>query len=137
MPTPLDLVKDVSKLLEEEHLCYVNKHARTITSFLLGELKTPEVAEQIRLIENKKENFIKVGPMPKQHLFFAMEEFLTEVTDQEIEKELRSGLKRKNPTRNFVQVLEHRQDILQHWKLFKAEKMEAYVGQVFIDDYNY
>jgi len=137
MPTPLDLVKDVSKLLEEGNICYVDKHARKINSFALSEIKTPEVKEQIAELERKSVNFIKVPPMPTQKLIFVMEDFLLVITDQDIAKELRSGLKRKNPTRNFVQVLENRPDINQHWRIFKKEKMEEYVGQVFIDDYNY
>jgi len=137
MQSPLELVKDVSKLLEEGNLCYVDKHARKINSFALSELKSPEVQEQIALLEKKSVNYIKVPPMPTQKLIFVMQDFLLVITDQDIAKELRSGLKRKNPTRNFLQVLENRPDINQHWRMFKVEKMEEYVGQVFIDDYNY
>ncbi len=137
MQSPLALVKEVSILLEKGNLCYVDKHARTVHSFALDALKTPDTKEQIALLEKKSGNYIKVPPMPKQKLIFVMEDFLEVVTDQDIARELRSGLKRKNPTRNFVQVLENRPDIHQHWKLYKAEKMEDYVGQVFIDDYNY
>jgi len=137
MPTPLDLVKDVSKLLEEDNICYVDKQARKIHSFALSEIKTQEVQDQIAALEKKSINFIKVAPMPTQKLIFVMEDFLLVITDQDIAKELRSGLKRKNPTRNFVQVLENRPDINQHWRMYKAEQMQEYVGQVFIDDYNY
>ena len=75
--------------------------------------------------------------MPTQVLQFAMEEFLGEVTDAEVEKELGKALQRKNPTRNFLQVVNSRFDIKQHWRNFKREKNIEFVGKQFIKDYNY
>jgi len=137
MPTPQELVKEVAKLLEQENLCFVDKQHRKVISFALSELKEDQTKTEIAKLEAKPDKFIKVGRMPNQKLLFVMEDFLEVMTDQAIAKELRSGLKRKNPIRNFLQVLENRIDIHQHWKMYKAEQMIEYVGQVFIDDYNY
>lgn len=137
MNTPLELVKDVAKLLEQGYICYVEKQARKIHSFLIEELNTPENIKLIAEIERKIKNYIKVEIMPNQKLLFVMEDFLEVVTDDGLKKELVSSLKRNHPTRNFLQIIESRPDISQHWRMFKKEKYEEYVGDVFIEDYNY
>ena len=75
--------------------------------------------------------------MPKQTLGFVMKDFLLEVTDSSVKKELTNALRRKNPQRNFMQVIESRIDIGQHWRRFKSQQCEEYVRQVFIDEYNH
>ena len=137
MPSPLELVSDVAKLLEQGHLCYVDKFERVVHSFPIANKKEPEVVEQIRLLENKITKYIKVLPMPTEALIYCMKDFLPVMTDEDIKKELASGLNRKNPTRNFLQTLKNHPNIEQHWFIYKAEKYKEYVGQHFIDDYNY
>ena len=137
MLSPIETAKEVARLLEQGHMCYVERANRTITPILLTEIKTTEAQELIAPIEKKISNYIKVEAMPKHKLLFNMEYFLEEVTDQDIRRELSSALKRKNPSRNFLQVVRSRLDINQHWKLFIMEKYIDYVEKAFIKDYNY
>lgn len=137
MNTPLELVKDVAKLLENGHICYVEKQARKIHAFLIEEIHTPENVKLLANIERKIANYIKVDQMPLHELIFVMQDFLLVMTDDQIRKELSAGLKRNHPTRNFLQTLENRPDIYQHWRIYKKEQLEAYVADVFIEDYNY
>ncbi|MEE9373090.1 MAG: UPF0158 family protein [Saprospiraceae bacterium] len=137
MLSPYQLVKEVAKLLEQDQMCYVDRATREVTKIDLSQKKSPEIKEQIILLEQKSAKYLKIVPMPRQTLVFTMQDFLQEVTDQEIKKELRNGLKRKHPMRNFMQIVESRYDINQHWNLFKSEQYAKYVGQLFINDYNY
>lgn len=137
MLSPIETAKEVARLLEQGYMCYVERANRAITPILLTEMKTPEAQELIAPIENKISRYIKVDPMPTHKLLFNMEYFLEEVTDQDIRRELNGALKRKNPTRNFLQIVRSRLDINQHWKLFITENYIDYVEKEFIKDYNY
>ena len=137
MLSPNELVKEIAKQLDNNIICFVNKADRSIEVIELDDLSEAEVSERTALFEAKSSSYIKVPPMPTQVLQFAMEEFLGEVTDAEVEKELGKALQRKNPTRNFLQVVNSRFDIKQHWRNFKREKNIEFVGKQFIKDYNY
>jgi hypothetical protein len=75
--------------------------------------------------------------MPKQSLSMVMQDFLLEVTDNSIKKELVNALRRKSPMRNFMQVIDNSIDVGQHWRRYRAERYEQYVRQVFVDEYNH
>lgn len=137
MLSPIETAKEVAKLLEEGHMCFVERSTRDITPILLEEINSPENKTKISSIEHKISNYIKVEEMPNHTLLFNMQDFLEEVTDQDIKRELATSLKRKKPTRNFLQVVTSRFDINQHWKLFITKRYIAYVEKVFITDYNY
>ncbi len=137
MNSPHQIVKIVAELIEQNRICYVNKYSREVKDFDLSEVNLPEVKEKIDKIEEKIEKYIKIGPMPKQNLIYVMEGFLTEVMDRGIGKELEKSLKRKNPTRNFLQIAESREDINQHWLVYFDEQQIEYVGEIFVKEYNY
>jgi len=137
MLSPNELVDQIAKQLDDNTICFVNKQDRSIEIIELDKLTTEEVTELTATYEAKSSKYIKVPPMPKQELLFAMQEFLGEVTDAEVEKELGKSLQRKNPTRNFLQIVNSRFDIKQHWRNFKHEKNVEFVGKQFIKDYNY
>lgn len=137
MLSPHELVKEVAKLLEEDCICYVNRESREILSIEIANIKSMEQASIVSELEKNISKYIKCKPMPKQKLLWVMQRFVLETTDDEIKKELSSSLSRKNPTRNFLQIIESRQDIKQHWVLFKLEENATYVSELFIADYNY
>ncbi len=76
MLSPREVVKEVAKLIAEENLCYIHRSSREITSFPTDDIKTPEIAEQIALIESKIIKYMKVAPMDTAALVSAMECFI-------------------------------------------------------------
>ncbi len=133
MLSPNEVVKKVAKLVFQGNTCYIDRKTREISTIEI----TDDESKLTETLEENIEKYIKVLPMPTQVLGFAMKDFLQEVTDQEVRKELINGLKRNNPTRNFLQVVESRYDIQQHWIHFKADQCEEYVKKIFINEYNY
>ena len=130
MLSPHQIIKQVAKLVNQNNTCFINRKNRkivTITVDYEGPLNS----------ELSIEKCIIVPPMSKQDLGFAMKDFLQEVTDSSVKKELAYALRRKNPQRNFMQVIESRIDISQHWRRFKSQQCEEYVRQIFIDEYNH
>jgi len=137
MLSPREVTKKVAQLIEEEHICYIHRTTREISSFLLSDKDTSEVAEQIAIIETNIDKYMKVMPMNTSALITAMEYFIPEVTDKDIAKELARGMKRKNPTRNFMQIVDAHMDIQMHWDRFKREHIHWYTEQVLISEYNH
>ena len=137
MLSPHDVAKEVAKLIEQDYICYVNRSSREITSFLVADIGTPDIAEQIELLERHITRYVKIGPMPTASLVLGMEYFLAEVTDKDVAKELARGLKRKNPTRNFLQAVDSNMDIRSHWRRYKTEHYRWYVEQLMIEAYNH
>ena len=137
MLSPHELVKEVSKFLAKDYICYVHRASRELTEIEISKIDTPENQVLVSQLEGNISRYIKCKPMPTQDMIWVMKNFLLEMTDDELGKELSSGLNRKKPTRNFLQILESRPDIKQHWSLFKAEQYEDYVAELFIKDYNY
>jgi len=137
MLSPNELVKEVSKLVSKGFICYVHRESREVISIRMDEVKQPENKLIIAEIEEKIGRYIKCEPMPTQKMLWTMQAFLLEMTDDDLRRELNGALNRKKPTRNFLQILESRPDIKQHWILFSAEQYEEYVAELFIKDYNY
>ncbi len=130
MLSPHEIVKKVAKLVNQGNTCYIHRKNRKIITV------DPESDNQVP-DEMKPDDFIIVPPMPRQALTFAMKDFISEVTDRSVEKELINALQRKKPQRNFMQVIDSRVDIGQHWRRYRAEQCEKYVRQLFIDEYNH
>ncbi len=130
MLSPHEIVKKVAKLVNQGNTCYIHRKNRKIITV------DPESDNQV-LDEMKPDDFIIVPPMPIEKMIFVMEDFVTEVTDRSVEKELINALQRKKPQRNFMQVIDSRVDIGQHWRRYRAQQCEEYVRQLFIDEYNH
>lgn len=135
MLSPNELVAAIAQKVAQGITCYVKKRERDYTS--ADEAEESELVELASKVKLYPDRYIVVPPMPTQTLIFAMQAFLEEVTDTDIKRELSTSLNRKGPTRNFMQVVNSRIDIKQHWTNYMVEKYEAYVGDVFIKDYNY
>jgi len=137
MLSPHDVAKEVAKLIEQDHICYVNRSSREITAFPMSDINSPEITDQIETLESHIARYVKIGPMPTASLILGMEYFLAEVTDKDLAKELARGLKRKNPTRNFLQAVDSNMEIRSHWRRYKTEHYRWYVEQLMIEAYNH
>ena len=130
MLSPHQIIKKVAKLVNRGNTCYINRKNRKIVTI------APEDESDLDP-ELTIEKCIIVPPMPKQSLSMVMQDFLLEVTDNSIKKELVNALRRKSPMRNFMQVIDNSIDVGQHWRRYRAERYEQYVRQVFVDEYNH
>ena len=55
----------------------------------------------------------------------------------ENKKELKNALKRENPTRNFLKILEHQEELNEYWLIFKAKWYQEWVRGYLLDIYRY
>ena len=130
MLSPHQIIKEVAKLVNRGNTCYINRKNRKIVTI------APEDQSELNK-ELTIEKCIIVPPMSMQTLSMVMQDFLLEVTDNSLKKELTNALRRKSPMRNFLQVVDNSVDIGQHWRRYKAQRYEQYVRQVFLDEYNH
>lgn len=130
MLSPHEIITEVAKLVNRGNTCYINRKNRKIVTI------RPEDQSELNK-ELTIEKCIIVPPMPKQTLDLVMQDFLPEVADNSLRKELINALRRKNPMRNFMQVVDNSVDSGQHWRRYKAQRCEQYVRQVFLDEYNH
>lgn len=135
MMTPNELIKEVTRLVLEDHICFVQKSDRAITTFDMERMSDPKIKSEVADLEESTKH-IKIGQMPTDLYLREMRDFLDVLTDDDIRKELNLGLNRKNPARNFLQTVENRIDINQHWRRYMAERYEVYVEEVLIRAYN-
>jgi len=137
MLSPREVVKEVAKRIADDQVCYIHRSTREITSFATEDKDTPQVIEEIKIIESKIDKYMKVVPMNTDALLTAMKYFLPEVTDRDVAKEIAKGFKRKNPTRNFQQIVDNHMDVKQHWRRFLKEHTHWYAEQIIIAEYNH
>ena len=88
-------------------------------------------------IENKIENYVKLNKLSEKIQLMIMKDFLDEIVDKSVRKELSNSLKRKSPIRNFTREIESNMGLNQHWENYNGKESERWVTNILIDAYNY
>ena len=88
-------------------------------------------------IEKKIEKYVKLNKLSEKIQLMIMKDFLDEIVDKSVRKELSNSLKRKSPIRNFTREIESNMGLNQHWENYNAKESERWVTNILIDAYNY
>lgn len=139
------VIKEIAQHLDSGSTCYINRNT--------GEIKVIENAKEVRAegdeeaialrkaevaeLEAKSERFLKMEPMPSNYYLQVMRDFIEELREPDVMKQLSNALNRKKPMRNFTQVVSSDEILGQHWFNFKSEEYQRYVSNFIIDAYNY
>ncbi len=133
-------IKELAKEIANGNTCYIHHTSRKITT-INNELKDKKlIAEQakaIAAIELKIDDHLKIEPQSTEDQIEIMRYFIDEMSDKSIRKEMTNALKRKNPLRNFIQVIESDMELRQRWRIFKFDEDQRWVSNFIIDAYNY
>lgn len=93
--------------------------------------------EELEEIENKWENYLVLEKMSSNEAFSIMEDFIEEVDDEILQKDLFKILSRKSPFANFKDEVDS-SDYRQRWFEFRQKKYEEYVReQLDLDNTEY
>lgn len=120
--------------------CYMDRYTSKITTFDNSSKDTELLATQketLSQIEKKIERYVKVEKLGEKDQLMIMRDFLDEITDKSVRKELSNALKRKSPVRNFTTEVESNMGLNQHWANFNSRESERWVTNFLIDAYNY
>ncbi len=133
-------IKEIATKIANGNTCYLHRYtAKIITidhsvdneKLMAAQKKTQED------IERKKEDYIKINKLSTENHLVIMKDFLEELRDRSVRKQLANALNRKNPIRNFKQTIESDMELTLHWGNYSAKEYHRWVSNVIIDAYNY
>ncbi len=133
-------IKEIAREIFNGNTCYINKRSAKITT-IDHSIEDPEklvAQEQTQAeLEKKIEKYVKIEKLTAENEMRIMKDFLEELPDKSIRKQLSNALNRKNPVRNFNQAVESDMELNQHWRNFNFEEYQRWVSNFMIDAYNY
>lgn len=137
---PQAKIKQMATEIAKGNTCYIHRFTSKITTIdhSLEDAKLLAAQEQKQAeIERKIKDYVKLEKLTKDDELTIMRNFLEEIPDRSVRKQLSNALSRKNPYRNFTMAVESDMELYQHWRNFNARGYQLWVSNVLIDAYNY
>lgn len=137
---PQSVIKEIVKEIAKGNTCYLDRYTAKISiiDHSIEDAKSINAQEIIKeKIEKKIEKYVKIERLSDKYQLMIMKDFLEEITDKSIRKELSNALKRKSPIRNFYKEVESDMGLNQHWVNFNSKESQRWVTNFLIDAYNY
>jgi len=134
------VINELAKEIALGKTCYIHRYTTKVT-IIDESIEDPTVAasqKQVQTeIEKKIEDYVRIDQPNRENELMIMRDFLEDLPDRSIRKQLSNALNRKNPYRNFMQAVESDIELNQHWKNFNIKAYQQWVSNVIIDAYNY
>ena len=133
-------IKIIAKEIASGNTCYIHRFTSKITIIDLSlEDETLIAAQDLTQAEldRKIDDYVKLEKLSIEDQLVIMKDFLEELSDKSVRKQLANALNRNNPVRNFTQTVESDMALHQHWMSFYAEEYKRWVSNYIIDAYNY
>lgn len=132
------LVHDVAESIDCGMICFINPETlemedipKTLLDegFIFDEEEDDEEDDEGNMMSIKHhqwENCITVEPPESSESFRIMEDFVSEIDDKKLQKQLINALSHRRPFANFKHMVEGSQS-REEWFAFKRHKLEEYV----------
>ena len=133
-------IKEIVREIAIGNTCYMDRYTSKITTIdnSIDDADLIAAQEQTQAdIEKKIERYVKLEKLGEKDQLMIMKDFLDEVVDKSVRKELSNSLKRNSPVRNFTREIESNMSLNQHWANFNSRESERWVTNFLIDAYNY
>ena len=133
-------IREIVKEIAKGNTCYMDRYTSKIITIDNSIEDMEEIAAQKQTeieIEKKIEKYVKLNKLSEKIQLMIMKDFLDEIVDKSVRKELSNSLKRKSPIRNFTREIESNMGLNQHWENYNAKESERWVTNILIDAYNY
>ncbi len=134
------IIKQISREIANGNTCYIHKSTKSITTIDNSTEDKKIIASQKQAqseLERKIDNYLKFENLSPEDQLIIMKDFLEELPNKSVRKQLSNALNRKNPVRNFKQAIESDIELNQHWRNFNFEEYQRWVSNAIIDAYNY
>ncbi len=134
------VIKEIAKEIMIGNTCYIHRYTSKITKVDQSIEGPGEKASQEKIIaelERKIEDYVKIEKLNTQDQLSIMKDFLEDIPDKSVRKQISNALNRENPVRNFNQAMESDMELNQHWRNFKSEEYQRWVSNFIIEAYNY
>ncbi|MFK7833219.1 MAG: UPF0158 family protein [Winogradskyella sp.] len=125
-------IKEIAQQLDCGFDCFLNLRTNEIVAIPnFGQLMDEDefrdaFGEEIKKVANKKTDFIKFEVLEGFESFKIMERFVEELTDKNLQLELKNVLANKKPFQNFKHLIDH-SEFRQRWFNFKQTELEKRV----------
>ncbi len=86
-----------------------------------------EWQKEIKHLKAHKKDFLEIKPMDSRWAFISMEKFADEVSDFDLQYQLRKALQGKKPFMNFRGIVEMDSHYGEKWSNYKNQKMNEWV----------
>ena len=129
-------IKEIASAIAVGNTCYVDKKSVKITTIDYSMEDAKQLAAQeetLTELERQSEKYLKIEKLEAADDLRIMKDFPEELPDKSMRKQLSNALNRKNPVRNFMQVIESDMELKLHWKNFKAEEYQRRVSNLLIE----
>ncbi len=137
---PASVIRELASQISTGNVCYIDRYTAKINVIdkTIEDEELLAAQEEIRVeIEKKIERYVKLEKIGEKDQLMIMKDFLDEITDKSVRKELLNALRRKSPIRNFTTEIESNMGLRQHWTNFYTKESERWVTNFLIDAYNY
>ena len=137
---PQSTIKEIAGEIADGNTCYYHRYTGEITiiDYSIEDKDLIAAQEQIQTeLEKKIESYVKIEKLSIASQLVIMKEFLEELPDRSVRKQLSNALNRKNPARNFNTAVEGDIGLNQHWQNYNFKAYQEWVSTVIIDVYNY
>ncbi len=124
-------IDDIAQEIEMGMKVYINRHTYEVRSVFdwedsIGD--TDEWEEEEEKITEEWEDFVVVSKMESREAFRVMENFILEIQDERLRKEVIRILEGKRPFANFKAVIES-SSVRENWFAFRTEAMQGFVKE--------
>ena len=139
-----NLVHDVAESIDCGMICFINPETlemedvpKTLLDegFMFDEEEDEEEDNMMNMKHHKWEKCITVEPPESSESFRIMEDFVSEIDDKKLQKQLINALENRRPFANFKYVVEG-SSYRKEWFAFKQQKLEEYVWRDLSSDLN-
>lgn len=131
-------IKEIAENLDCGMICYVHKETKEIKSIIDSDNYHDDDelwGEDINEIENNWDKYLKIDKMSSRDGFQIMEDFIEQVSNNEIKNRLIYALNRNKPFKNFTYEVDYNEEVRQQWFRFKTYKYEEWVRR-YLEDNN-
>lgn len=137
---PQATIKEIAQAIALGKTCYLQRNTTNITTIdptIEDAALITKQEQTVAKLEEDIERYIKVEKLNTATQLRIMKNFLEELPDKSVRKELSNALNRKNPVRNFSRAVGSDMELNQHWSNFKVKEYQRWVSNFLIDSYNY
>lgn len=134
------LTKAVARQLDKGMICYIRRQSlkvTTIPDLEDGQENTPERQAQLEALEKNIKKYYKVPRMSFKEEMHIMQDFTNENISTSIKRELTKALKRENPVRNYMKIIQTDEHLEQYWINFKDDWYQEWVRGYLLDIYRF
>lgn len=136
---PQSSIKEIAKEMVMGNTCFIHRYTGMITIIDKSITDIDLLVEQVETqkeLELKIGSYVKIDKLSSEDQFLIMNDFLDDLADKSVRKQLANAIKRQNPVRNFHQVIEGNMELELHWGNFKRREYERWVSEFLVVAFN-